>query len=117
MAPQGEGTFRVVDLKVGQSVMGSFDGTLSSDGHTARLTIRDQGIGISEEDRARIFQRFERAVVRREHGGFGVGLWVTNQLVTAMGGTISIESAPGQGSSFTVALPVSAAKPLGNTAT
>ena len=78
---------------------------------------RDQGIGISEEDRARIFQRFERAVVRREHGGFGVGLWVTNQLVTAMGGTISIESAPGQGSSFTVALPVSAAKPPGNTAT
>ena len=90
---------------------------LRSDGHTARLTICDQGIGISEEDRARIFQRFERAVVRREHGGFGVGLWVTNQLVTAMGGTISIESAPGQGSSFTVALPVSAAKPPGNTAT
>jgi len=39
MAPKGEGTFRVVDLKVGQSVMGSFDGTLSSDGRTARLEL------------------------------------------------------------------------------
>ncbi len=39
MAPQGEGTFRVVDLKVGQSVMGSFDGTLSSDGRMARLEL------------------------------------------------------------------------------
>src|SRR5258708_8566828 len=39
MAPQGEGTFRVVELKVGQSVMGSFDGTLSSDGRTARLEL------------------------------------------------------------------------------
>jgi translocation and assembly module TamB len=38
-APKGEGTFRVVDLKVGQAVMGSFDGTLNSDGHTARLEL------------------------------------------------------------------------------
>jgi two-component system, OmpR family, sensor kinase len=79
---------------------------LSSSGRTARLTIRDQGIGISEEDRARIFQRFERAVVQREHGGFGLGLWLVNQLVEAMGGTISVESARSEGSSFTVALPI-----------
>jgi translocation and assembly module TamB len=39
LAPKGEGTFRVVDLKVGQSVIGSFDGTLNSDGHTARLEL------------------------------------------------------------------------------
>ena len=39
VAPKGEGTFRVVDLRVGQSVIGSFDGTLTSDGHTARLEL------------------------------------------------------------------------------
>jgi two-component system OmpR family sensor kinase len=81
---------------------------LWSNGRTARLTVRDRGIGISEEDRARIFDRFERAVVRREHGGFGVGLWLANQLVVAMNGTIRLESVPGEGASFTVELPVAA---------
>ncbi len=79
---------------------------LRSNRRTAELIIRDEGIGISEEDRARIFQRFERAVTRREHGGFGIGLWLVNQLVVAMGGTISIESAPGEGTTFTVMLPL-----------
>jgi two-component system OmpR family sensor kinase len=82
--------------------------TLHSDSRVAQLTVRDQGIGISEEDRARIFQRFERAVTRREHGGFGVGLWLVNQLVVAMGGAISIESAPGRGATFVVTLPLEA---------
>src|SRR4051794_25492905 len=83
---------------------------LRSDGQTAKLIIRDEGIGISEEDRARIFQRFERAVTRREHGGFGVGLWLANQLVVAMGGTIIIESAPGAGTTLTVMLPLDGAQ-------
>ncbi|WP_165982735.1 sensor histidine kinase [Dankookia rubra] len=82
--------------------------TLRADSRVAQLTVRDQGIGISEEDRARIFQRFERAVARREHGGFGVGLWLVNQLVVAMGGAISIESAPGKGATFVVTLPLEA---------
>jgi two-component system OmpR family sensor kinase len=79
---------------------------LRSDRQTAKLIVRDEGIGISEEDRARIFQRFEQAVTRREHGGFGIGLWLANQLVVAMGGTIIIESAPGEGTTFTVVLPL-----------
>lgn len=83
---------------------------LGSDRQTAKLIIRDEGIGISEEDRARIFQRFERAVTRREHGGFGIGLWLANQLVVAMGGTIVIESAPGEGATFTVVLPLAGAQ-------
>jgi two-component system OmpR family sensor kinase len=78
---------------------------LTSDGQTAQLAVRDRGIGISEADRARIFGRFERAVTRREHGGFGIGLWLANQLVTAMGGTITVEGAPGEGTTFTVTLP------------
>ena len=79
---------------------------LHSDHQTAKLIIRDEGIGISEEDRARIFQRFERAVTQREHGGFGIGLWLANQLVVAMGGTIIIESTLGKGTTFTVVLPL-----------
>jgi signal transduction histidine kinase len=86
---------------------------LTSDGRTARLAVRHQGIGISEADRARIFARFERAVTRREHGGFGIGLWLANQLVTAMGGTIAVDGAPGAGTTFTVTLPLGAAEQEG----
>ena len=78
---------------------------LRAAGEVAELTVRDRGIGIPEADRARIFQRFERAVARREHGGFGIGLWLANQLVRAMGGAIGIESVPGEGSTFVVRLP------------
>ena len=82
------------------------DVALRADGRAARLAIRDRGIGISEGDRARVFRRFERAVTRREHGGFGVGLWLANQLVAAMGGAVAVESAPGEGTTFTVVLPL-----------
>jgi len=50
--------------------------SLVGDGSKARLTVRVHGIGISEKDQARIFDAFERAVSRREEGGFGIGLWV-----------------------------------------
>ena len=72
----------------------------------ARLTVRDYGIGISETDQARIFEVFERAVTRREHGGFGIGLWIVRQLVDAMHGELHVISRPAQGSSFTVTLPI-----------
>jgi two-component system OmpR family sensor kinase len=76
-------------------------------GTAARLMVRDHGIGISEDDQARIFEAFERAVTRREHGGFGVGLWVVRQLVDAMYGEVQVTSRPAQGSAFTVTLPLS----------
>jgi two-component system OmpR family sensor kinase len=75
-------------------------------GAAARLTVRDHGIGISEEDQARIFDAFERAVTRREEGGFGIGLWVVRNLVDAMQGEIHVASCPAEGSSFTVILPL-----------
>jgi signal transduction histidine kinase len=90
---------------------------LRSDGRTGRLAVSDQGIGIPEEDRARIFQRFERAVMRREHGGFGVGLWLANQLTVAMGGSIAVESAPGEGATFVVTLPLGGAEQRGTSGT
>ena len=74
-------------------------------GGAARLTVRDHGIGIAQEDQSRIFQQFERAVSVRDYGGFGLGLWLTRQLVERMGGRITVESELGAGSTFTVDLP------------
>lgn len=73
---------------------------------SARLTVRDYGIGISAEDQTRIFGRFERAVTQRTHGGYGIGLWVAHQLVTAMSGGIEVDSVPNQGSTFSLVLPL-----------
>jgi two-component system, OmpR family, sensor kinase len=81
--------------------------SLGRHGAKAQLTVRDYGIGISEEDQARIFDPFERAVTRREHGGFGIGLWVVRQLVDIMHGEIHVTSCPAQGSTFTLILPLS----------
>jgi signal transduction histidine kinase len=74
-------------------------------GADARLRVRDHGPGISAEDRARLFERFEQTVIGRERRGFGIGLWLVGQLVAAMGGTVEVESRPGEGAAFTVWLP------------
>ncbi len=71
----------------------------------ARLRVIDNGIGISPEDQNRIFERFERAVPEKHYGGFGVGLWLAQQIVHAHGGSIETRSEPGAGSTFTVTLP------------
>ena len=73
----------------------------------ASLTVTDRGIGIPEEDQARIFGRFERAVPDRHYGGLGIGLWFARQVVEAHGGDISVSSRPGEGSAFRVELPLS----------
>ncbi|MFP2933881.1 ATP-binding protein, partial [Pyxidicoccus sp. 3LG] len=72
---------------------------------TVRLSVRDEGIGISAEDLPRLFGRFERAVSDRHYGGLGLGLYISRQIVDAMGGRIEVESRPGVGSIFTVRLP------------
>ncbi|EYF08910.1 sensor histidine kinase [Chondromyces apiculatus] len=78
---------------------------VESDDDVARIVVRDRGIGIPPDQQARIFGRFERAVSEQHYGGFGLGLWIVKQLLDALGGSISVESAPGQGSTFTVELP------------
>ena len=75
-----------------------------SDG-TLRLCIQDNGIGISEEDRERIFQIFERLPAAERYPGLGVGLTVARRAVQRMGGKISIESIPSGGSMFCIDLP------------
>jgi two-component system, OmpR family, sensor kinase len=71
-----------------------------------RLRVGDHGLGISPENQDRIFQQFERLMTGHDNPGFGLGLWVVGQLVEAMGGKIEIESRPGEGSTFTVRLPL-----------
>jgi signal transduction histidine kinase len=79
--------------------------SVRTEGALARLTVRDGGMGIAPADQARIFERFERAV-SENYGGFGLGLWISREVVQAHGGRISVESTPGQGATFTVELPL-----------
>jgi PAS domain S-box-containing protein len=78
---------------------------LRADNGHAELSVSDRGIGIAEEDCARIFEQFERAAARRNYGGLGMGLYITRQIVVAHGGAVRVESRPGEGSTFRVSLP------------
>ena len=70
------------------------------------VDVSDTGAGIAPEDRERIFERFYRAdrSRSRDSGGFGLGLAIARELTAAMGGTITVTSEPGVGSTFLVAL-------------
>jgi two-component system phosphate regulon sensor histidine kinase PhoR len=74
---------------------------------TATLEVADTGIGIAPEHQARIFERFYRVDASRSRalGGTGLGLAIVKHLVRAMDGEVSVESAPGRGSTFRVRLP------------
>lgn len=71
------------------------------------MSVKDNGIGISEDDQKKLFQKFYR--VKSEHtrniGGTGLGLSITRTIVDGHKGTISLESAPGEGSTFSISLP------------
>ncbi|WOE82395.1 hybrid sensor histidine kinase/response regulator [Pseudomonas protegens] len=72
----------------------------------ARVEVRDHGIGISEDNQKRIFQQFERVSASHVAAGLGLGLFISEQIVTAHGGTISVESRIGEGALFRVSLPL-----------
>jgi PAS domain S-box-containing protein len=80
------------------------DITVDADHDFATLTVRDHGIGIAADQQSKIFERFEQGVERRS-GGFGIGLWIVRNICVAMGGTVFVESAVGDGACFTVRLP------------
>jgi signal transduction histidine kinase len=70
-----------------------------------RVAVVDHGLGIPIEAQRRIFERFERAVPVKHFGGFGLGLWLARQVVEAHGGSITVESEPGEGSKFALEIP------------
>jgi signal transduction histidine kinase len=75
-------------------------------GDVARVSVADAGIGIALEDHERIFQRFERAVTDTGFSGMGLGLWISREIVTRLGGSIRVDSQLGEGARFTVELPI-----------
>ncbi|MNG26390.1 Sensor histidine kinase YycG [compost metagenome] len=72
----------------------------------ACIEVRDQGIGISAQNQQRIFQQFERVASNPGNAGLGLGLYISEQIVLAHGGSIDVESVEGQGATFTVRLPL-----------
>jgi signal transduction histidine kinase/HPt (histidine-containing phosphotransfer) domain-containing protein/ActR/RegA family two-component response regulator len=78
-----------------------------------RVRVSDQGIGMDSQTQSRLFQRFSQgdASTSRRFGGTGLGLEISRSLARLMGGDISIESAPGQGSVFTLALALPSSPP------
>ncbi len=102
---------------VGNAIKFTHSGTISiacamrDDGHATTLLLRisDTGIGIAQDSLARIFQPFQQAddSVLDRFGGTGLGLAICKQLTEQVGGSISVSSIIGQGSSFEVEIPVS----------
>lgn len=76
------------------------------EGDEARIEVQDHGIGISKENQKRIFQQFERVSAKTVVAGLGLGLFISEQIVAAHGGSIVVESEINEGALFRVCLPI-----------
>ena len=76
------------------------------DADQAVIDVRDQGIGISQENQLRVFQQFERVSASHVTAGLGLGLFISEQIVAAHNGSITVQSALGEGALFRVCLPL-----------
>jgi PAS domain S-box-containing protein len=83
------------------------DVVVRGNGRDATVEVRDHGQGIAPEDQDRIFERFFRVdnALTRQAGGTGLGLYLSKKLADAMRGRLRVESSPGRGASFVLALP------------
>ena len=102
--------FNLVDNAVKYTPAGgTVELSLSRNGSSVRLSVKDTGVGIDEAELGRIFDRFYRGDSARNHteGGSGLGLALVAQIAEAHKGTIQVTSKPGEGSVFTVTLPLS----------
>jgi two-component system, sensor histidine kinase len=79
----------------------------------ALVSVQDRGEGIATDDQERVFERFYRAGkgLTQTTGGFGLGLYIARRLAEAMGGGLVLSSRPGEGSTFSVNLPLLSAAP------
>ena len=91
-------------LKYGRGRPVSF--ILESDDEKLLFSVKDQGVGIANENLERIFDRFERAVSGTVIGGLGLGLYITRQILEMHNGQIYVESIVGKGSTFAIELPL-----------
>ncbi len=81
------------------------------EGNPFRFSIQDHGIGMSEETIRHIYDRFYQADQSRSKGGVGLGLSLVHRIVVILGGTIEVSSQEGQGTTFTVSIPITEEKP------
>jgi signal transduction histidine kinase len=82
------------------------DVRLEQHAERAVLAVQDRGPGIPPEEVHRLFDRFERVETDARNHGVGLGLWIVRSAADAMGGTVSVDSQPGVGSTFVVDLPL-----------
>jgi signal transduction histidine kinase len=86
---------------------GSVTVTVEELGGVHQLAVSDTGRGVAKEDQVRIFEPFEQleTIAKKHTPGIGLGLTLVREMVSALGGRISVESEPGRGSTFVVTLP------------
>ncbi len=77
---------------------------LAQEGQMAQVIVADQGPGLAEDQQSRVFEKFER-LGRSGDGGSGLGLYISRRLARAMGGDLTVESAPGHGARFILSVP------------
>ena len=103
---------RVLDILLDNAIRytsaGRVDVHVMASGADLQIEVRDTGIGIAQAQQADIFDKFSQAddSPSRAHGGAGMGLAIARQLVTLMGGSIGVTSAPGHGAAFRLRLPL-----------
>lgn len=78
------------------------------DGESVRIVVKDNGPGIAPEQQEVIFEKFRQidGSVTRQHSGTGLGLAISKELISLLGGTIGVDSVPGEGAAFWVVLPL-----------
>ena len=81
------------------------------EGEWVRVDITDNGIGIEAEYHERVFTIFQRLHLRESYPGNGIGLAISRKIVEAHGGTLTLRSVPGEGSTFTLTLPAAGETP------
>jgi signal transduction histidine kinase len=120
IAPAGATTVRFDELRLKQVLVnlvenaikyspdgGRVEVSILGDDDRLRIEVCDEGLGIPPSEQARIFEKFYRldADMTRGVGGSGLGLYISREIVEQMGGSLSVRSATGSGSTFTVTLP------------